>query len=70
MKDYLAYLQDNPRFGKMFEPVTRASVERLANAIQYAGHPDDPLYRMRIMATARDPLIKHALWQFDRWPPG
>ena len=60
----------NPRFGKMFEPVTRGSVERLANAVQHAGYREDPLYRMRIMATAQDPLMKRALWQYDRWPPG
>jgi hypothetical protein len=43
MKDYLAYLQADPRYGKMFEPVTRASVGRLADAIHYAGYSDDPL---------------------------
>ena len=43
MKDYLAYLQANPRYGKMFEPVTRASLGRLADAIHHAGYSDDPL---------------------------
>ena len=43
MNDYLAYLQANPRFGTMFEPVTRASLGRLADAIHYAGYSDDPL---------------------------
>jgi hypothetical protein len=43
MNDYLAYLQGNPRFGTMFEPVTRASLGRLADAIHYASYSDDPL---------------------------
>jgi len=45
---------------------SRGSVERLANAVHYAGYPDDPLYRMRIMAAAQDPLMKWALRQYDR----
>ncbi len=70
MKDYLAYLQSNPRYGKMFEPVTRASLGRLVDAIHYAGYSDDPLYGPRILAAAKDPLMKWALWQFDKRPPG
>ena len=70
MNDYLAHLQADPRSGTMFEPVTRGSVERLANAIHYAGYPDDPLYRMRIVAAARDPLMKWAQGQYDRRQPG
>ena len=70
MKDYLAYLQANPRFGKMFEPVTRASLGRLADAIHYAGYSDDPLYGPRILAAAKKPIMKQALWQYEHWPPG
>jgi flagellar protein FlgJ len=69
MKDYLGYLRDNPRFGTMFEPATRGGVEKLANAIHYAGYRDDPLYRMGIMAAAQEPLMKWALWQCDRRKP-
>ncbi len=70
MKDYQTFLEGNPRYGKMFEPVTRASTDRLANAIRYAGYSDDPLYGMCIMTAAKSPLMKRALWQYDRWPPG
>ncbi len=70
MKDYFAYLQANPRYGKMFEPVTRASLGRLADAIHYAGYSDDPLYGPRILAAAKDPIMKQALWQYRHWPPG
>jgi flagellar protein FlgJ len=70
MKDYLAYLQDNPRFGRMFEPVTRGSVERLAGALQRAGFADDPAYANKIMATASAPTLRHALYRYGTWPPG
>ncbi len=70
MKDYFGYLQDNPRYGKMFGPVIRDSVKRLADAVQYAGFRDDPLYARRITAAAQDPLMKRALWQFGTWLPG
>ena len=69
MKDYLAYLQANPRYGKMFEPVTRASLGRLADAIHHAGYSDDPVYNLRILAAAKDPMMKQALWQYEHWPP-
>ncbi len=69
MKDYLEYLQSNPRYGKMFEPVTRQSLGRLVDAIHYAGYSDDPLYGPRILAASKDPMMKQALWQFDKWPP-
>jgi flagellum-specific peptidoglycan hydrolase FlgJ len=70
MKDYLGYLQANPRYGKMFEPVTRGSLGRLVDAIHYAGYSDDPLYGFRILAAAKDPIMKQALWQYQHWPPG
>ncbi len=69
MKDYLEYLEANPRYGKMFEPVTRASLGRLVDAIHYAGYSDDPLYGHRILAAAKDPIMKQALWQFEKWLP-
>ncbi len=69
MKDYLEYLQSNPRYGKMFEPVTRQSLGRLVDAIHYAGYSDDPLYGHRILAASKDPMMKRALWQFDKWQP-
>ncbi len=69
LKDYLGYLQADPRYGKMFEPVTRASVGRLADAIHYAGYSEDPLYGPRILGAAKDPIMKRALWQFRHWPP-
>ena len=69
MKDYLEYLQANPRFLKMFEPVTRQSLGGLADAIHYAGYSDDPLYGPRILAASKGPMMKQALWQFDKWPP-
>ena len=53
----------------MFEPVTRASLGRLADAIHYAGYSDDPLYNLRILAAAKDPMMKQALWQYKHWPP-
>ncbi len=68
-KDYLEYLQSNPRYGKMFEPVTRQSLGRLVDAIHYAGYSDDPLYGHRILAASKDPMMKRALWQFDKWQP-
>ncbi len=68
MKDYLAFLDGNPRMSKMLAPVIRESAGRLGDAIHYSGYSDDPLYRSRIMATAKDPLMKMALWQFDRLP--
>jgi hypothetical protein len=69
MKDYLTYLQADPRYSKMFEPATRASVGRLVDAIHYAGYSDDPLYTFRILAAAKDPIMKQALWQYQHWPP-
>ena len=30
---------------------------------------DDPLYGTRIMARAKDPFMKMALWRLDTWPP-
>jgi flagellar protein FlgJ len=69
MRDYLSFLQANPRFFKMFEPVNRQSLGRLADAIHYAGYSDDPLYGRRILAAAKDPMMKQALWQFGKWPP-
>ncbi len=69
IKDYLAYLQDNPRFGKMFEPVTRGSAERLADALQGAGYADDPAYGKKIMAAASAPVLRHALYLYRPWPP-
>jgi flagellum-specific peptidoglycan hydrolase FlgJ len=69
MKDYLTYLRANPRFFKMFEPVTRQSLGRLVDAIHYAGYSDDPLYGPRILAASKDPMMKRALWQFEKWPP-
>ncbi len=69
MKDYLEYLESNPRFGKMFEPVTRQSLGRLVDAIHYAGYSDDPLYGPRILAASKHPMMKQALWQFEKWPP-
>ena len=69
MKDYLTYLQADPRYGKMFEPATRASLGRLVDAIHYAGYSDDPLYGPRILAAAKDPIMKQALWQYQHWPP-
>jgi len=69
MKDYLEYLQTNPPFFKMFEPVTRHSLGRLVDAIHYAGYSDDPLYGPRILAASKHPMMKQALWQFDKWPP-
>ena len=44
MKDYLAYLEGNPRYGKVFEPTIRGSVDKLADAIGYSGYSDDPVY--------------------------
>ncbi len=69
MKDYLEYLQSNPRYSKIFEPVTRQSLGRLVDAIHYAGYSDNPLYGHRILAASKDPIMKRALWQFDKWPP-
>jgi flagellar protein FlgJ len=69
MKDYLAYLQGNPRYAKMFEPVTRGSLGTLADVIHHAGYSDDPLYTFRILAAAKDPIMKQALWQYRHWPP-
>jgi hypothetical protein len=69
MKDYLTYLQGNPRYAKMFEPVTRGSLGTLADAIHHAGYSDDPLYTFRILAAAKDPIMKQALWQYQHWPP-
>ena len=70
MKDYLAYLQRNPRYAKMFEPVTRGSLGTLADAIHHARYSDDPLYTFHILAAAKDPIMKRALWQYQHWPPG
>jgi len=30
---------------------------------------DDPLYGLRILAAAKSPLIREALWQYEHWPP-
>jgi hypothetical protein len=69
MKDYLGYLQADLRYGKMFEPATRGSLGRLVDAIHYGGYSDDPLYGFRILAAAKDPIMKQALWQYRHWPP-
>jgi flagellar protein FlgJ len=69
MKDYQTFLENNPLYGKMFEPVTRASTDKLADAVRYAGYSDDPFYGMRITTAAKSPLMKRALWQYDKWPP-
>ena len=69
MDDYLAHLQGNPRYGEMFEPVTRGSLGMLADAIHHAGYSDDPLYTFRILGAAQDPIMKRAIWQYQHWPP-
>ena len=69
MNDYLAHLQGNPRYGEMFEPVTRGSLGMLADAIHHAGYSDDPLYTFRILGAAQDPIMKRAIWQYQHWPP-
>ena len=33
------------------------------------GYSDDPLYTFRILAAAKDPIMKQALWQYQHWPP-
>jgi len=69
MKDYLSSLSANTRYTKMLQPATRSSVGRLADAIRYAGFSDDPLYGLRILAAAKSPLMREALWQYEHWPP-
>ena len=69
MNDYLAHLQGNPRYARMFEPDTRESLGMLADAIDHAGYSDDPLYTFRILAAAQDPIMKRAVWQYQHWPP-
>ena len=69
MKDYLAYLQGNPRYAKMFEPVTRGSLGTLADVIHHAGYSDDPLYGFLILAAAKGPIMKQAFWQYQHRPP-
>lgn len=69
MKDYQALLEGDPRYFKMFNPGVRTSVDRLADALLYAGYSEDPLYSRRVMAVARSPLMKRALWQYEKWPP-
>lgn len=69
MKDYLAHLEGNPRYGKLFETITRGSVDRLADALQYSGYSDDPDYGARILQAAQSPLVKRAVWQYSHWPP-
>jgi hypothetical protein len=54
----------------MFEPVTRGSAERLADALQRAGYADDPAYGKKIMAAALAPTLRHALYRYRPWPPG
>jgi flagellum-specific peptidoglycan hydrolase FlgJ len=68
MKDYLSFLDNNPRMSTMLAPVIRESVGRLGRAIHYSGYSDDPLYGRRITTVARSPLMKWALWQSGRLP--
>jgi flagellum-specific peptidoglycan hydrolase FlgJ len=68
MKDYLAHLEGNPRYGKLFEPVTRGSLDRLIDALQYSGYSNDPDYGARILQAAQSPLVKRAVWQYSHWP--
>jgi len=34
-----------------------------------SNYSDDPLYGPRILAASKDPIMKQALWQFEKWPP-
>jgi len=68
VEDYLAFLDGNPRLSTMLGPVTRESVERLADAIHYSGYSDDPLYGLRILTAAKSPLMKMAIWESGKLP--
>ena len=68
MKDYLAYLQPIPDTARC------SSLSR--GELRHARRCDplcrlqrrSPLY-LRILAAAKDPIMKQALWQYQHWPP-
>lgn len=68
MKDYVDFLENTPRYGKIFETLTRENVDRLADAIQNTGYSEDPYYARGIAAFSSTPLMKHALWRFGHRP--
>ncbi|MEW6741049.1 MAG: glucosaminidase domain-containing protein, partial [Nitrospirota bacterium] len=65
VRDWLNFLQNNSRYSKVLDPGVKGDLYKAAKAIQDAGWATDPNYAKNIIATAKGPTMRRALFYYD-----
>jgi len=65
INNWLDFLQSNPRYNKVFDPDVKGDLNKIAQAMEDAGYATDPMYAEKIIATAKGPTMRRALFYYD-----
>ena len=65
IEDWLNFLQSNPRYQGVFDPDVKGDLKKIAKAMKDAGYATDPKYAQKIIATAKGPTMRRALYYYD-----